>query len=171
LGADFSTADASGQNMITIATEAICRYIAEHSPLRPRQYFLEGNFSGDKKASALSFLNVRGKKVSVEVNLAAALVSERLHTTPEDMVRYWHMASLGGVMSGTMGVHGHFANGLAALYIACGQDAACVAESAIGVTRFECTDEGSLYASVTLPNLMVGTVGGGSWPRWRAGGY
>jgi hydroxymethylglutaryl-CoA reductase (NADPH) len=37
-----------------------------------------------------------------------------------------------------------------------------VAESAVGVTRFEVTDEGDLYAAVTLPSIMVGTVGGGT---------
>jgi hydroxymethylglutaryl-CoA reductase (NADPH) len=65
-------------------------------------------------------------------------------------------------MSGTMGVHGHISNGLAALYLACGQDVACVAESSVGVTRMEVTEEGDLYAAVTLPSLMVGTVGGGT---------
>jgi hydroxymethylglutaryl-CoA reductase (NADPH) len=78
------------------------------------------------------------------------------------MVNYWRMSALGGVLSGTMGVHGHYANGLAALYLACGQDVACVAESAVGVTRFEVSANGELYASVTLPNLLLGTVGGGT---------
>jgi hydroxymethylglutaryl-CoA reductase (NADPH) len=78
------------------------------------------------------------------------------------MAKYWRMSAMGGVLSGTIGVQGHYANGLAALYIACGQDAACVAESSVGVTRFEITADGSLYASVTLPNLIVGTVGGGT---------
>jgi hydroxymethylglutaryl-CoA reductase (NADPH) len=159
---DFSTGDAAGQNMVTFAADAICRYIEKHSPVTPRQYFIEGNFSGDKKASALSFLGVRGKKVSAEVVVAKTLVEHRLRTTPADLVRYWQMAAVGGIMSGTIGIQGHFANGLAALYLACGQDAACVAESAVGVTRFECTEDGSLYASVTLPNVIVGTVGGGT---------
>jgi len=76
---------------------------------------------------------------------------------------------MGGVLSGTIGVQGHYANGLAALYIACGQDAACVSESAVGVTRFELGDDGSLYAAVTMPNLIVGTVGGGTGlPSQRA---
>jgi hydroxymethylglutaryl-CoA reductase (NADPH) len=69
---------------------------------------------------------------------------------------------MGGVLSGNVGIQGHYANGLAALYIACGQDAACVAESAVGITRFEQTDTGDLYTAVTLPNLIVGTVGGGT---------
>lgn len=166
---DFFTADASGQNMVTIACEAICRYIELSSPVRPQYCYVEGNFSGDKKASALSFLGVRGRKVSAEVVLPPDLLSKRLRTTPAAMVDYWRMAAIGGVMSGTMGVQGHYANGIAALYIACGQDAACVAESAIGVTRFEVTPEGALYASVTLPNLMLGTVGGGTGlPSQRA---
>jgi hydroxymethylglutaryl-CoA reductase (NADPH) len=72
-------------------------------------------------------------------------------------------------MSGTLGVQGHFANGLAALYLACGQDVACVAESAVGIIRMEETESSDLYAAVTLPNLMVGTVGGATGlPSQRA---
>ena len=159
---DFHTGDAAGQNMVTIATQAICEYIRENSPVTPDYFFLEANMSGDKKASAQSFLSVRGKKVTAETRLPADLVKRALLTTPERMVDYWRMSAMGGVLSGTIGVQGHYANGLAALYIACGQDAACVSESAVGVTRFELTDDGALYASVTLPNLIVGTVGGGT---------
>jgi hydroxymethylglutaryl-CoA reductase (NADPH) len=158
---EFTTGDASGQNMVTIATAAICEYLQAHSPVTPRYHFLEANMSGDKKASHQSFLNVRGRKVTAEALLPAALVESRLHATPGQFADYWRMGAMGGVLSGTIGVQGHFANGLAALYIACGQDAACVAESAVGTTRFEVRDGGDLYASVTLPNVMVGTVGGG----------
>jgi hydroxymethylglutaryl-CoA reductase (NADPH) len=169
LNFEFTTGDAGGQNMVTIATEAICKYILAHSPVRPRYSFVEANLSGDKKASAQSFLSVRGKKVTAEAILPADLVERRLRATPQQMSDYWRMSAIGGVMSGTLGVHGHYANGLAALYIACGQDAACVAESAVGITRFEVTDRGELYAAVTLPNLIVGTVGGGTGlPSQRA---
>jgi hydroxymethylglutaryl-CoA reductase (NADPH) len=158
---EFMTGDASGQNMVTIATDAICRYIEEHTPVRPQYWFVEANMSGDKKATTHSFMSVRGKKVSAEVVLPAALIEQRLHTTAVAMLDYFRMSVLGGVMSGSIGVQGHYANGLAALFIACGQDAACVAEAAVGVTRFEPRDD-ALYASVTLPNLIVGTVGGGT---------
>ncbi len=169
LSFEFTTGDASGQNMVTIATEAICKYILAHSPLRPRSSFVEANLSGDKKASAQSFVSVRGKKVTAEAILPADLVERRLRALPRQMADYWRMSAIGGVMSGTLGVHGHYANGLAALYIACGQDAACVAESAVGITRFEVTDRDELYAAVTLPNLIVGTVGGGTGlPSQRA---
>ena len=159
---EFLTGDASGQNMATIATEAACALIMEQTPVRPDYFFVEANMSGDKKASAQSFLSVRGKKVTAEAIIPAELVAQLLHTTPARMCDYWRMSALGGVLSGTIGVQGHYANGLAALYIACGQDAACIAESAVGVTRFEVRPDGGLYAAVTLPNLMVGTVGGGT---------
>lgn len=159
---DYTTGDASGQNMVTIATQAVCEYIMEHATIRPEFYFVEANLSGDKKATAHSFVSVRGKKVSAEVTIPAELVQSRLHTTPQELDRYWKMSAIGAIQSGSIGVQGHFANALAALYIACGQDPACVAESAVGVTRFEVTGSGDLYASVTLPSVVVGTVGGGT---------
>jgi hydroxymethylglutaryl-CoA reductase (NADPH) len=162
LGLEFVTGDASGQNMVTIAAEAICRYVDLHCPVRPRYWFVEANMSGDKKATSHSFMSVRGKKVSAEVVVPAELVQRRLHTTPSRMLDYARMSVFGGVMSGSIGVQGHYANGLAALFIACGQDAATVAEAAVGVTRFEATADGGLYVAVTLPNLIVGTVGGGT---------
>jgi hydroxymethylglutaryl-CoA reductase (NADPH) len=158
----FTTGDAAGQNMVTIAADAVCRFIAVHSPIRPKCWFVEANLSGDKKATTRSFTSVRGKKVSAEVVVPAALVRSALHTGAEAMVDYWRVSAIGGVMSGSIGLQGHYANGLAALFIACGQDAACVAEAAIGITRMELGAGGSLYASVTLPNLIVGTVGGGT---------
>lgn len=158
----YLTGDASGQNMVTIATHAILQYIEQYSPISYNQAFLDGNLSGDKKATAQALNSVRGKKVSVEVVIPAPLIAKRLHTTPEKMASFCQMSSVGGVLSGSLGVQGHFANGLAALYIACGQDAACVAESAVGITRMQVTSDGHLHASVTLPNIMVGTVGGGT---------
>lgn len=159
---DFSTGDAAGQNMVTIATQAVCDDIIARSPVKPAYWFVEANASGDKKASSQSFSSVRGKKVAAEVVLPGELVKRRLHTTARAMVDYWRMSAIGGVLTGTIGVQGHYANGLAALFIACGQDAACVSEAAVGVTRFEERDDGALYATVTLPNLIVGTVGGGT---------
>jgi hydroxymethylglutaryl-CoA reductase (NADPH) len=158
----YTTGDAAGQNMVTIATEAVCRAIEEHSPVKPLYWFVEGNFSGDKKASAMSFLSVRGRKVTASVELPGEEIEKQLHTTPRRMEEYWRMSALGGVMSGSIGVQGHYANGLAALYLATGQDAACVAESAVGVTRIEQRDGNKLFVSVTLPNVIVGTVGGGT---------
>ncbi len=159
---EYETGDAAGQNMVTVATEAMCRHIVAAAPVSPRAWFLEANMSGDKKASAHSYLTVRGHKVTAEVVIPSGLVARRLSTTPGKLSEYWQMSAMGCAMSGMMGVHGHVANGLAAVFIACGQDVACVAEATVGVTRFEVTDNGDLYAAVTLPGLIVGTVGGGT---------
>ena len=165
----FSTGEAAGQNMVTIATHAICEYVLEHSPVPICGHVIEANFSGDKKATTMSLLGVRGRRVSAEVRLSADAVNRNFHTTPQQLSEYWRIGAVGAAMAGQIGIHGHYANALAALYLATGQDAACVAESAIGVTRFEVDDGGSLYASVTLPNVVVGTVGGGTHlPSQRA---
>ncbi len=158
----FTTGEAAGQNIVTFATEAVLEFILERSPVRPQQCYVESNFSGDKKASMRSFTSVRGKRVTAEVVLPGALVERRLHVSVAALADFWRIGAIGSVLGGAMGAQAQFANGLAALYIACGQDAACVAESAVGVTRIEMTDEGDLYATVTLPNVVVGTVGGGT---------
>jgi hydroxymethylglutaryl-CoA reductase (NADPH) len=157
----YTTGDASGQNMVTIATEALCAYAVQHSPVRPRYWFVEANLSGDKKASALAAMGGRGRSATATVTLPGQLVEKFLHSSAERMHDYWRMSALGGVMSGTIGVQGHYANGLAALYLATGQDVACVSESAIGVTRMEVRG-GDLFVAVTLPSLVLGTVGGGT---------
>ncbi|MEZ8824772.1 hydroxymethylglutaryl-CoA reductase [Vibrio amylolyticus] len=159
---EFLTGDASGQNMVTIATNAVFEYIMSTTPVDPEYAFLDGNLSGDKKPNAHSLRSVRGKKVTAEVHLSRELIAKFLHTTPEKMMQFGQMTTVGGALSGTIGINAHYANALAALYIACGQDAACVGESAVGMTRMELDKHGGLYASVTLPNIMVGTVGGGT---------
>lgn len=158
----FHTGDAAGQNMVTFCTDAICADLLERAPVKPRVWFLESNMSGDKKATVLSFQQTRGRRVMSEVTLPRELVERALHTTPEKMSEYWRMSFIAGVQSGSIGVSGHVANGLAALFIATGQDVACVSEASVGLTRMETTPAGDLYCGLDLPNLIVGTVGGGT---------
>jgi hydroxymethylglutaryl-CoA reductase (NADPH) len=165
----FTTGDAAGQNMAAIATDAALAWITAQTPVTFRAAYTEANFSGDKKASAQSFQTVRGKKVTAEVTIPSELVRKRLHTDVDRMVDYARFGTFGGIMSGTIGTQGHYANGLAAMFIACGQDAASVAEAAVGNTRMEAAAGGALYVSVTLPSLVMGTVGGGTkLPSQRA---
>ncbi|MGQ3344573.1 hydroxymethylglutaryl-CoA reductase [Bosea sp. (in: a-proteobacteria)] len=157
----YTTGDAAGQNMVTIATDALCRRIEETCPIKPLHWFIEANFSGDKKASYLGLLTGRGRKVSASVIIPGALVEKHLHVGVDRMMAYAEMANLGALLSGQLGAQGHYANGLAAFYIATGQDAACVSESAVGFTRME-RRGADLFVSVTLPNILVGSVGGGT---------
>lgn len=162
LKCEYSTGDAAGQNMVTVCTDEICQYILQNFEIKPSSWYIESNYAGDKKATAQSFSGVRGKKVISEIVLPSNVVTQVLKTTPQKMADYWQSSTLAVVQSGAIGAQGHVANGLAALFIACGQDVACVAESSVGITRMEVTKDGHLYASLTLPSLVVGTVGGGT---------
>ena len=115
-----------------------------------------------KKATSLSFAHVRGKKVTSEIVLPREIVERVLKTTPEKISKYWQSSTLAVIQSGSIGAQGHVANGLTALFIACGQDVACISESSIGLTRMETNSDGDLYVSVTLPSLIIGTIGGGT---------
>ncbi|MDF7799913.1 hydroxymethylglutaryl-CoA reductase [Pontiellaceae bacterium B1224] len=160
---EYETADAAGQNMVTVATEHICRWIAEASPVQPKAWYVEGNLSGDKKATMLSFLSHRGRKVVAESTLKKKDVERFLHSTPEAMAEYSRVSTIGGIQSGSIGVQGHYANALAAIFLCCGQDVACLSETSVGITTMQVDDNGDLYVSVSLPNLTVGTVGGGTF--------
>ncbi|MDH5367648.1 MAG: hydroxymethylglutaryl-CoA reductase [Cyclobacteriaceae bacterium] len=159
---EYTTGDAAGQNMVTICTNEICKYILQNFEFQPIEWYIESNYSGDKKATALSFSNVRGKKVTSEIVIPRKIVTEILKTTPEKISLYWKSSTLAVTQSGSIGAQGHVANGLTALFIACGQDVACISESSIGLTRMESNSDGNLYVSLTLPSLIVGTVGGGT---------
>jgi hydroxymethylglutaryl-CoA reductase (NADPH) len=157
----FTTGDAAGQNMVTVATEGMCRYIVENTEAQPLHWFIEANFSGDKKASYLGLQAGRGRKVTASVVVPNEIIRRFLRADPAKMLAYGQVAGLGAVLSGQLGAQAHYANALAAIYIATGQDAACVSESAVGFTRME-PREDALFFSVTMPNILVGSVGGGT---------
>lgn len=159
---EYSTGDASGQNMVTICTAAICKYILANFPIKPKEWYIESNYSGDKKATALSFTNVRGKKVACEIILKKEVIEDVLKSKAERIYAYWRSSTLAVIQTGALGAQSHVANGLTAIFIACGQDVACIAESSVGLTRMEIVGDGDLYVSLTLPSLVVGTVGGGT---------
>lgn len=156
----FFTQDAMGANMIAIATEKICQFISEN--VKIEKYLLRSNLSSEKKASGVNLLFGYGKTVLAEVILPRKIVVRHLNSTPEDIRDAWHSWALGSIQAGILGINAHFANGLAGVFIACGQDVAHVANASVGLTMFEMTKDGDLYLSVKLPNIIVGTVGGGT---------
>jgi len=158
---EFYTGEAAGQNMVTFCTDAICQYIRANSPVEICHFYIESNFGGDKKPNSRAMLGVRGKKVVAEVMLPEAIINKVLKSDSESMARYFWNQTVASSLSGARGIQGHFANALAALFLATGQDIACVAEAAQGVSRIEAVP-GGLYAAITMPNLICGTVGGGT---------
>jgi hydroxymethylglutaryl-CoA reductase (NADPH) len=85
-----------------------------------------------------------------------------MHTSAEALFRQRQYSNMGAFMAGSISNGAHFANGVTALFIACGQDVANVAEGAAGLVFADLTREGDLYMSITLPSLIVGTYGGGT---------
>ncbi|MGH8022919.1 MAG: hydroxymethylglutaryl-CoA reductase, partial [Limisphaerales bacterium] len=39
LGFEYQTGDAAGQNMVTLATDIICRHLVAHAPVKPRRWY------------------------------------------------------------------------------------------------------------------------------------
>ena len=136
----YFTADAQGMNMIVKATEHACQWIMRHSGAQ--RYYLFSGLSTEKRASGSLFAGGKGKKVTAGARLPARIVQAYLHTTPEQLADMWHHTMLGHVQANALGYNGHYANGLTALFIACGQDVANVANAAVGITNFEVTDDG-----------------------------
>jgi len=156
----FSTGDAMGMNMVTVASDAVAKHLQERFP-NARLIALSGNMCVDKKPNAVNFLLGRGKTVVAEAVIKREVLG-RLGVTPEAVYEVNVRKNLmGSALAHSYGFNAHFANIITALFIATGQDVAQVVESSMGITTTEPREEG-LYISVFLPSLEVGTVGGGT---------
>jgi hydroxymethylglutaryl-CoA reductase (NADPH) len=156
----LSTGDAMGMNMINIAVNRASQMIADSFPIE--RWFLRSNYSSDKKPAAINLLRPYGKEVSADVTLPGYVVRNFLGTTADQLCAFQDAATVGSMQAGMLGFNAHFANGLAALYIACGQDPAQIVNASIGFVHVERASEDGLHVSVRLPNVVVGTVGGGT---------
>ncbi len=159
---EYTTGDASGQNMVTICSQAICEFIKERTPVIPQRVYVESNASGDKKVGGHNLGRTRGKRVIAEVVLSQSVIATVLKSTPQNLADFWQSSTLSQIKAGTTGNQGHIANGLAAMFLATGQDVACVSEASVGFNRVEVTAQNELYVSLTLPNLIIGSIGGGT---------
>ena len=156
---DYSTGDASGMNLAVRATDRACRWIAEQSQTR---FLIFSGAESEKHASGRLFAGGKGKRVHAHAILPARTLRAVLRVQAVDLARLWRRTVVGHLEAGALGYNGQLANGLAALFIACGQDVANLANSAIGISQLEEVEDGALSASLTLPSLTVGTVGGGT---------
>jgi len=155
----FTTADAIGINMAARAADLVSALVAERTRAAAR--FVHGQ-DVEKRAHAAGLVPGRGRSVLAEVVLPRDLVEAKARCTPEAMVAILDTYRVGFLELGTQNAHVQSANGLVALFIACGQDPAYVIESANGQLDMAVTLGGDLYASAHLPSMLVGTVGGGS---------
>lgn len=157
----FDTQDAMGMNMVTIASQEMCMLIEKETGAT--LLAVAGNFDIDKKPAYLNFVENRGFKAWADIVLSKETVEEVLKTTPQKFFDVWlAKCMIGSAMSGSLGFNAHYANVVAAIFLATGQDPAHVVEGSMGITTARVLENGDLYVSIYLPALMVGTVGGGT---------
>lgn len=158
---EFTTGDAAGHNMVTLAADALMPHIAEREPSL-RYASISGNFCTDKKASAVNGIRGRGKNVIAEIVLPEEVLRRRLRTSAEAMHNLNIRKNLvGSIAAGSLrSANAHYANMLLGFYLATGQDAANIVEGSQGITHTEVRGE-DLYFSCTIAHLIVGSVGNG----------
>jgi hydroxymethylglutaryl-CoA reductase (NADPH) len=158
---EFHTGDAAGHNMVTKASQRIQEWILQE--YRELRYLsVSGNFCTDKKVSAVNGILGRGKYVVSELTIPEKTCRRYLKATPAEIVEINTKKNLVGTMlaGGLRSANAHVANTLLAFYLATGQDAANIVEGSQGITFAEVRGN-DLYFSLTLPNVIVGTVGNG----------
>ncbi|MEM6774828.1 MAG: hydroxymethylglutaryl-CoA reductase [Pseudomonadota bacterium] len=158
---DYSTGDAAGQNMTSRATFVACEWIRENYPAL-KNYLLSGNFDTEKRTSSVNLLKSRGKRVTAEITIPREVIERNLRITPEAMHYGQGITTLASFMTNSSNNAAHPANGLAALYLATGQDIANIGESNQCTVYNRVTRTGDYEFSITLPALIVASYGGGT---------
>ncbi|XP_067928194.1 3-hydroxy-3-methylglutaryl-coenzyme A reductase-like [Watersipora subatra] len=157
--------DAMGMNMVSKGCEKALRKLSEIYP-ELEIVSLSGNYCVDKKPSAVNWIEGRGKSVVCEAVISSHVVKTVLKTTVPALVELNVSKNLvGSALAGSIGGNNaHAANVVAAIFIACGQDAAQVVGSSNCMTLMEATGptNDDLLISCTMPTIEVGTVGGGT---------
>ena len=154
----LDTGNAAGQNMVTLATNVACEYIRQETG---HKFFLDSNLASDKKASSRNMILGRGHGVIAETHISKSVMSRVLNVDPDFVIENWTYFPIVSAMAGTLGNAIHASNALTAIYLATGQDTACVAENSVGHFTVEKVDDGITWR-LTLPSMTVGTVGGGT---------
>lgn len=154
-------AAAAGHNMTTKAADAAINWILAQQP-QLTYISLSANFCCDKKVSAVNGLRGRGKHVIAELMVPAELCQQQLRCSPQQLVDLHIKKNLiGSTLAGSIrSANAHFSNILLAMYLACGQDAANIVEGSQGFTHAE-LQKNDLYFSVSLPHIIVGSIGHG----------
>jgi hydroxymethylglutaryl-CoA reductase (NADPH) len=158
----FDSGDAMGMNMATIACDRVVNDLIEPATGVPC-IGLSGNYCVDKKPAHINFQEGRGKRIYAEVLLEAPILHHQLKTNARDLVEVQYRKNLlGSIAAGSLGFNAHYANVLSAFFIATGQDPAHVVEGSMGITCIEPRGPESVFASVFLPDVPLGAVGGGT---------
>ncbi|KFK40113.1 hypothetical protein AALP_AA3G332100 [Arabis alpina] len=157
-----STGDAMGMNMVSKGVQNVLEFIKTEFPDMD-VIGISGNYCSDKKASAVNWIEGRGKHVVCEATIKGEIVKKVLKTSVQALVELNVLKNLtGSAMAGSLGgFNAHASNIVSAVFIATGQDPAQNVESSHCITMIEADGE-NLHISVSMPCIEVGTVGGGT---------
>lgn len=173
----YSTGDASGQNMTTTCTwHAVLQLIEKFNTAHPHiavDYVIEGNGASDKKVSQNNIQQGRGVHVTAECFLTDSVIQDVLRTTAKKIHQFIGPSKKLAEKDGMLGYNINVANSIASIFVATGQDLACIHESGTGFLDVQYIEEhsfpenwphseGGLHLTLTLPNLVIGTLGGGT---------
>jgi len=158
----MNSGDASGQNMVSIATaKAITAVMKRHPQIR--RHLMAGGMSGEKVGSNINVLLGRGKNVVVSVDIPGEVMQRITRADIADIPRIHRSYTDFALLAGNHNSHHSHNNVLPAIYIATGQDPATLCESSYAQNSFDLdTEKNILRWDVHLPNVNVGTVGGGT---------
>ncbi|WP_168800712.1 phosphotransferase [Psychroserpens sp. NJDZ02] len=161
----YRTGDASGQNMTTTCTWHAMLFIVDQfkkaTTIVPVDFVIEGNGASDKKVSQTNIDAGRGINVVAECSIPEQVIKETLRTTTDKLLKCFNPSKTQALKNGMVGYNINVANAIAAIFVATGQDLASIHESSTGFLHLEKRKE-SLYIRLTLPNLVIGSVGGGT---------
>jgi len=107
-------------------------------------------------------LETRGKRVVAEAVIRKDALRDIMGVDSAEMFAMRQVSNVGAFLAGSSNNGAHAANALTALFIACGQDVANIAESHAGVVYNQLMPNGDYYWSITLTSLIIGTFGGGT---------
>lgn len=155
----YNTEDAMGLNMINITTYNICNYLKEM--IGSCFFYLRSNLTSDKKSSHFNIQNSYGKEVQAEIRISERYLRKYFRTTPKKMKDLWDSCFMGSYQGGVLGHNAHVGNGVAAIFLATGQDIAQIPNVSTALTYYE-NENDCLYVSLKIFSLPVATVGGGT---------
>jgi hydroxymethylglutaryl-CoA reductase (NADPH) len=158
---NYTTGDAAGQNMTGKATAAACEWIKKTYP-GDVKYILSGGIDTDKKHSHLNMLLTRGRRVVAEAVIRKDLLKEIMGVDTKELFWSRQIQMAGAFLAASANNGAHAANGLAAMFIATGQDVANISESHAAISYSQLLENGDYYWSITLTSLIVATYGGGT---------
>lgn len=161
----FLTDQAMGMNMVTIALQKLWEdFLSQYEGIE--MLALSSNVCTDKKSSFINQILGRGYSAQAEVFLNEEILQNILKTNIKALVKTHHAKNLlGSNLAGSLASNMQFANVVSAFYMATGQDLAHIVEASQGTTILEEIDldgEKGVYFAVNLPNLPLGSVGGGT---------